>query len=95
MTGKEAEEFAQRIDFDTRTGQHVLVATNGERLVAMRALANRLSDSTSRRSSASHIQGPGGMETLGQRLLNDRVISPGGPQAARAHATWCSSPRTS
>ena len=90
MTGKEAEEFAQRIDFDTRSGHHVLTATNGERLMPMRAYADRLSESTKEIIRESH-QGPNGMEALGQRLLNDRVLSPA-DLGVRARATWCSSP---
>jgi len=74
LTGKEAEEYGKRIVMDTRTGpRDVILAPNGEKLVPMRAFADRLSEET-KRVIREDLQGPAGMETLGQRLLNDRVI---------------------
>lgn len=76
LTGREAEEFAQRIEFDTTTGRDVLVSKNGDRYVPMRAFADRLSDET-KRVIREDLQGPAGMESLQARLLNDRVIPAG------------------
>jgi hypothetical protein len=85
FTMREALEYAQRLEWDDdgrpileydKLGNPILHGPAGERLVPMRAYAGRLSD------EAKHIireglQGPGGMETLGMRLLNDRVMSAG------------------
>jgi hypothetical protein len=75
MTGREADEYADRIVWDTGTNRNVLVSPNGERLVAMRAFPARLSKAT-QQIIAEDLQGPAGMESLSQRLLNERVIDP-------------------
>jgi hypothetical protein len=75
MTGREADEYADRIVWDTGTNRNVLVSPNGERLVAMRAFPARLSKHT-QQIIAQDLQGPAGMESLSQRLLNERVIDP-------------------
>jgi hypothetical protein len=42
--------------------------------VAVRAFPGRL-DSETQKIIRDGFQGPGGMETLGQRLLNDRILT--------------------
>ena len=82
-TWKEAEELTDRIDFDTRTGSPVFVMRNGQRMVPMRAHAAKLSPDT-QRLIRDELQGPGAMETLHMRLLNDRIVhSPDEGRAAR------------
>lgn len=65
FTAKEAAEFAQRLERD-----------KGQRLTPMRAMNASLSTAT-KRLIREDFQGPGGMETLPQHLLNDRIVRPG------------------
>lgn len=72
-TAKEGLEVADRLFTDT-----------GERLVPVRAFAAKL-DPETRRMIREDLQGPGAMDSLGSRLLNDRVITKGieGDKGAR------------
>ena len=73
FTATEALEAAQRLEADT-----------GERLVPVRAFAAKLNPET-QRIIREDLQGPGAMETLHLRLLNDRVVtSPDAKGGARA-----------
>lgn len=62
FTSKEGLEAADRIEKDT-----------GQRMVPMRAFAAKLGPET-QRIIREDLQGPGAMESLGLRLLDDRVI---------------------
>lgn len=64
FTGKEAAEAAQRIYHD-----------EGKDLVPVRAYPAKL-DSETQRMIREDLQGPGAMDSLGQRLLNDRILKP-------------------
>jgi hypothetical protein len=84
FTGPEALEFAERLEHDTSgrpqldftaSGYPVLRAPSGERVVPMRAFGARLSEEAQHVIREQH-QGPAGMDSLAQRLLNDRVASP-------------------
>ena len=72
-TAREALEAADRIEADT-----------GTRLVPVRAFAAKL-DRETQRIIRDDLQGPGAMESLGLRLLNDRIVhagdTPGSPRA--------------
>jgi hypothetical protein len=72
-TAKEAREASQRLEYDD-SGRPVLVLRDGERFVPMRAFANRLSAET-KKVITGELQGPAGMGSLGQRLLNDRFLT--------------------
>jgi hypothetical protein len=61
--GREAAEAIDRL-------QH----TEGKRYVAVRAYPGKL-DAETQRIIREELQGPGGMESLGERLLNDRLVS--------------------
>lgn len=73
FTAKEAMEAADRVYQDT-----------GRRLVPVRAFASRLSPHV-QKTIRDDMQGPGGMDSLAQRLLDDRVVhapdEPGRPRA--------------
>jgi len=62
FTGKEAEEYAKRVLED-----------EGTELVAMRAYADRLSETT-KELIRGQEQNPAAMESLHRHLLNDRII---------------------
>jgi hypothetical protein len=64
-TPKEALETADR-----------LLKDNDEYVVPVRAHAAALSQET-RRVIRENLQGPGGMDSLGQRMLNDRLVTDG------------------
>lgn len=66
-TSKEALEVAKRLKND-----------DGEMVVPVRAFAAKL-DPETRRMIREDLQGPGAMDSLGQRLLNDRVVREGVP----------------
>jgi hypothetical protein len=75
--GKEAQELAQRIEFDVdRSGRVTpyVPGPNGEKWTPMRAHAGSLSEQ-SRLIIQGDLQGPGAMESLGQHLLNDRIVT--------------------
>jgi hypothetical protein len=75
--GKEATELAQRIEFDVdRSGRTTpyVPGPNGEKWTPMRAHAGSLSEQ-SRLIIQGDLQGPGAMESLGQHLLNDRILT--------------------
>jgi hypothetical protein len=61
-TGKEAQEAIRNLKADT-----------GEEYVAVRAYPGKL-DAETQRIIREDLQGPGGMESLSQRLLNDRHV---------------------
>jgi hypothetical protein len=63
-TGPEAKEAIARAE------------ARGENLVAVRAFPGRL-DAETQKIIREDMQGPGAMDTLGQRLLNDRVLTEG------------------
>jgi hypothetical protein len=65
FTPKEALETADR-----------LLKDNDEYVVPVRAHAAALSQET-RRVIRENLQGPGGMDSLGQRMLNDRLVTDG------------------
>lgn len=65
FTAKEATEAAERLEADT-----------GERMVAIRAVGAKLRAET-RQEIQQELQSPQAFESLGQRLLNDRIVRPG------------------
>lgn len=71
FTAKEATETADRLMHD-----------KDEYLIPVRAHAAKLSEET-RRVIREDLQGPGGMDSLGQRMLNDRVVTDGDPDGSR------------
>jgi hypothetical protein len=77
FTGREAAEIGQRVEYDTGHGlmRGAIVTADGEKLVPMRAFADRLSPTT-KKLIADDMQGPAGMESLHLHLLNDRIIDP-------------------
>jgi hypothetical protein len=73
FTPNEAKELADRIATDTRTGHLVMTTKGGQQLVPIRLYSGRL-DAETQRIIRENLQGPTAMETLPQRLLNDRVL---------------------
>lgn len=71
FTAREAEEYANRIENDT-----------GERFVPVKAFGWQLSEDA-KRVIRDDLQGPAGLDTLTQRMLNDRVVPAGDMSRAR------------
>jgi hypothetical protein len=74
FTAQEAHEIAARVEHDTTSGLPVLVTKDGERLIPLRAFAGKLSKDT-QRVIREELQGPGAMDSLSSRLLNDRIVT--------------------
>lgn len=73
-TAKEAADTASRLSRDTATGRPVL-EVGGDRFVPMRAFGAKLSEEA-KAAIDGEWGGPAGMESLGERLLNDRIVQP-------------------
>lgn len=76
FTAKEAARLARNLERDTSHNAERVILTmpNGDKMVAVRAYAAKL-DSASQEIIRENLQGPTGMDSLGQRLLHDRFLT--------------------
>lgn len=73
-TKAEADKIAENLHYDDSSHLPYVEMPSGERLVPVRALASKL-DGETKRIIREQLQGPAGQESLGARLLDNRLLS--------------------